>query len=508
MGLNIQFAGPAIRTANVSGDSFAFEGFNPVSGIYSSGTYVPFAQMTAGNPPLLSVGSGVIAASGPASPLGSGVVISGNVASGQIGNNHVSSGAITSGRLGVTGTPDGSLFLRDNFTWAAIGSGSILSGAIQSGQIGSGVIQGFFGSTRHIASGTVGVWDFGSGAVIAGSVGSGAVQSGNVASGSLGRFHVGSGQLAGFELGSGAIVSGRVASGQIGFGHLADGSVQSGTLASGSISRFAIASGSLLGFELGSGAIISGRVASGQIGFGHLADASVQSGTMASGQISQFALASGAANSGHVASGVWDSISPTTTTGDLIVFSGTADIRLPVGAVAGSVLAVLGTSIVGWAAPPFNTPFATVTFLSGAGRLQWRFVTAELISGLKAVAFASGDGYTIVRAERGSGLRLPAIGVTVSGGVSGAAIDVVMKGHLTNAASGMIASGFHTFPLYVGSGGLIINRSGFMEGTSSGDPFLSGDAVQKIGQAISGGIWVDPGEPRSGYVTAAAQGIF
>lgn len=48
--------------------------------------------------------------------LGSGAVRSGHVASGQVGDAHVASGAITSGRLGVTGTPDGSKFLRDDFT--------------------------------------------------------------------------------------------------------------------------------------------------------------------------------------------------------------------------------------------------------------------------------------------------------------------------------------------------------------------------------------------------------
>ena len=169
-------------------------------------------------------------------------------------------------------------------------------------------------------------------------------------------------------------------------------------------------------------------------------------------------MASGAVNSGHLASGTFDSIAPTTTAGDLIVFSGTGNSRLAVGSVVGSLLVPAGGGVLVWVAPPFNTAQATATFASGAGRLQWRFVTAELISGLKAVAFASGDGFTVVRAERASGLRLPAIGVTVSGGASGVAIDVVVRGHITNAASGMIASRFHSFPLYVGSGGLIINR--------------------------------------------------
>lgn len=67
------------------------------------------------------------------------------------------------------------------------------SGSVTSGELASGSVQGFFGSVRNIASGTVGVFDFGSGAVVAGTIGSGAVVSGNVASGQLSTFHFASG---------------------------------------------------------------------------------------------------------------------------------------------------------------------------------------------------------------------------------------------------------------------------------------------------------------------------
>jgi len=129
------------------------------SGDIGSGQVFTFHVASGG---LLSgaVGSGQIGNA----HLGSGSVLSGHVGSGQIGQFHVSSGAVTSGRLGVTGMPDGTLFLRDDFSWQAAGGG-LTSGAVGSGHIASGAVQGFFGTTRHVASGTVGAFDFGSGAV-------------------------------------------------------------------------------------------------------------------------------------------------------------------------------------------------------------------------------------------------------------------------------------------------------------------------------------------------------
>ena len=107
---------------------------------------------------------------------------------------------------------------------------------VVSGDISSGSVQGYFGATRHIASGTVGVYDFGSGAVIAGTVGSGAVQSGNVASGTIGFGH----------LANASVQSGTIASGIVGFPHLGNASVRSGTVASGQVTWPHLASGYLL----------------------------------------------------------------------------------------------------------------------------------------------------------------------------------------------------------------------------------------------------------------------
>jgi hypothetical protein len=165
------------------------------------GTERDIASGTVG---VFDFGSGAVIAG----TVGSGAIVSGNIGSGQVGQFAISSGAVTSGRLGVTGSPTGTNFLRDDFTWAAtstgsgsVTSGAIASGAVISGTIGSGAVQGFFGSIRNIASGTVGVFDFGSGAVVAGTVGSGAIVSGNIASGQVGQFAISSGAVTSGRLG-------------------------------------------------------------------------------------------------------------------------------------------------------------------------------------------------------------------------------------------------------------------------------------------------------------------
>lgn len=274
-----------------------------------------------------------------------------------------------------------------------------LSGAVGSGEIASGSVQGFFGTTRHIASGTVGQMDFGSGAV----------SSGHIASGQLGRFHIASGQLAGFELGSGAVVSGRIASGQIGQGHYASGSV-AGLIGGG----FTVASGTFGPNDLGSGSVLSGHIASGQLGRYHF-------------------------NSGTV-----------------------------------------------------------IDFLA----------CEQDISGVIAVAWGSGACF-VVPAERKSGLRVPAIGVVAGNFASGAIVPVVRQGIVHATASGAIASGFLGGHLYLGSGGLIINQSGYMEGSSSGHGAAPTDAlsgysgalVQSLGISVSGGIDIHLKDLRSGLLS-------
>jgi hypothetical protein len=134
------------------------------------------------------------------------------------------------------------------------------------------------------------------------------------------------------------------------------------------------------------------------------------------------------------------------------------------------------------------------------------FVFQEQCSGIKAVCIASGS--RIVRAQRASGLRLPAIGVTngnVSSGSTGLVYYLGGVGRTGTLAqnSGLNngISGFQGLPLYVGSGGNIVNLSG-MRGVSSGPAFLSGNMQQQIGIAISGGIFVMPSPriTRSGFL--------
>jgi hypothetical protein len=130
-----------------------------------------------------------------------------------------------------------------------VAASAITSGSVQSGYISSGAVDGYFGISRRIQSGTVGVYDFGSGAVIAGQLGSGAVQSANIGLGQVGPRAIASGAIQSGHInasgtpdgtkflrddftwstitgvGSGAIQSGHVASGVVGTNELASGAV-------------------------------------------------------------------------------------------------------------------------------------------------------------------------------------------------------------------------------------------------------------------------------------------
>lgn len=215
---------------------------------------------------------------------------------------------------------------------------------------------------------------------------------------------------------------------------------------------------------LGNDAVLSGNIGSGQLGRFHIA----------SGQLAGFELGSGAIVSGRIASGQ-------VGTGHL------ADGAVTSGDVGSGQI--------------------TREHLNSGTVID--FVACEqAISGIRAVAWGSG-GCFVVAAERTSGLRLPAIGVVAGNFVSGDVVPVVRRGIVRIAASGTIASGFPGRNLYVGSGGLIINQSGFMAGASSGEGAAptaagsgySGALVQVVGISVSGGIDVWFGEPRSGLIS-------
>lgn len=147
-------------------------------------------------------------------------------------------------------------------------------------------------------------------------------------------------------------------------------------------------------------------------------------------------------------------------------------------------------------------------FHMASGCVTDLFFCEAAISGIVAVAWGSG-GCFLVPAQRASGLRLPAVGVVAGNFASGANVPVIRQGLVTTALSGLIASGFPGQPLYVGSGGLIINQSGFCGGASSGQGAAptaagsgySGALVQQVGVSVSGGIDVFLGEARSGLIS-------
>lgn len=381
--------------------------------------------------------------------LAAGSVLSGNIASGQIGGAHIAAGTII--------------------------TVNIASGAAASGEIASGSVPGYFGTTRVIQSGTVGVFDFGSGAVITGTLGSGAVQSGNVASGQLGIYHLQSGLLLSGLIASGGIGSGsligsvgggyrNIASGTIGTSDLGSGQIQSGNIGSGAVWGLVgtlphISSGSFTGFELGSGSIVSGRVASGQLGVFHHQSGIQWSGLIQSGGVGSGAV-TGALGGGYrvVASGT----------------IGTSDLS------SGGVLSghITSGNVITFARNSFDDVFTT----------------AAAVSGLIAVALASG-GTTIIPAQPGSGLLMPSIGVNIANAVSGASIQIVRWGRVLAGNSGLLQSGFWGGPIYVGSGGLLATKSGTPAGALADGPgaaAFSGGIVQRMGISISGGVYVMP----------------
>lgn len=382
---------------------------------------------------------------------------------------------------------------------------ALASGNVQSGHVASGSVPGYFGPTRAIQSGTVGSFDFGSGAVMAGQIGSGAVQSGNIASGQIDRFHLSSGIV-----GSGTLVSGSVNSGNI-----AAGAVRGG--AAGLNAIFNIASGTVVASDIGSGAIQSGHIASGQVGHGHFASGAITSGhkfanasvfgqqgifsvnvPIASGTISSRDLAEGAVQSGTIFAGC------------------ISNVHLNSGAVTSGRLAVTGT--------PDGTKFLRddlswqVPLASGAQIIPGQVIkwcnTTELISGQRAVMWASGGYPRIKRADPRSGQYTPVVGVTLSGGVSGASVAVVVHGPVNWAASGMMASGFHGDPVFAGSGGTVVMASGtHAGGTSSGGGIktLSGMVACGVGTIHSGMVYVSPDQTivsQSGQTIARRGFVF
>jgi len=227
----------------------------------------------------------------------SGAVLSGNISSGQIGINHLGSGAVSSGAI-ASGSISQFKLSSGTVNSGQLGNNAVVSGSIASGQIDS----------PHIASGAIKSYHLSSGAILSGSnaIGIGAITSGQIASGLLGGgvASLTSGQITSGYIGNNAVVSGSIASGQIDSPHIASGAIKSYHLSSGAIlsGSNAIGIGAITSGQIASG-LLGGGVASltsGQITSGYIGNNAVVSGSIASGQISLFAIGSGAVGSGRL----------------------------------------------------------------------------------------------------------------------------------------------------------------------------------------------------------------
>lgn len=502
------------------------------SGFIASGTVQGFYGTTrhiaSGTVGVFDLGSGAVVAG----TVGSGAIVSGSFASGQISQFKLASGAVNSGQINLAGAPDGTQFFRDDFTWAQVPATTLTSGSVQSGHIASGAVKGFFGPTRNVSSGTIGVFDFGSGAVIVGAVGSGAIGSGQIASGNIGPFHFASGAVQSGSIGSGAVLGQAgagaftIASGTIGTFDIGSGAVQSGRIASGQIGSYAFASGAVIDRSQYSLQYVSGigrftviteegisgvrAVCLSQSGNLRVAMASV-SGRMPAVGVVLDNVASGiqanvfTAGPQQFTSGLGDysgylgSVLFVGRSGQIVTLSGSfnsggflsGDIWQPVATVINS-----GAINVDAAC---QLPFVVSQVLSGnigsgqvssghltSGLMQyatWQaeaIATTEQVSGFKAVCLTSG-GF-IALAMAGSGLRLPAIGIVDLDFVSGATAYVI-RGDRVMVRSGLDStwSGMAGKHLYVGSGGMVVTQSGLQ----------SGAGWQSVGTAVSGGLLVN-----------------
>ena len=274
------------------------------------------------------------------------------------------------------------------------------------------------------------------------------------------------------------VISGKLtttAANEIRSTNFADNSILSGSINSNSI--FSVIGG-YTPFSIRS--VRSGAIPTGEIGPSHFARETLRSGNFSSGLLRLVDLLGDQIQSGNI--------------GDRQINSGHFSSNF-----------IVTSSMVASSSVDPSVDFAETAGLNTNFPLFDSFVFQEQCSGIKAVCITSGG--RVARAQRASGLRLPAIGVTsgtVNSGNNGKVFYLGGVGRTGTFAanSGLLngISGFQGRPLYVGSGGNIVNLSGML-GTSSGAAFLSGNMQQQIGIAISGGIFVMPSPriTRSGF---------
>jgi hypothetical protein len=482
-------ANNAVQSGNIA--SGAVSQFKLASGAVNSGQVGSGAIMGEAGGGAFNIASGTInnfdiAAAG---------VLSGNIASGQIAQFHLASGAVNSGQINTTGTPSTSVFLRGDFSWATPAGGGLVSGSVQSGHIASGAVQGFFGSTRNIASGTVGAFDFGSGAVMAGQMGSGAVQSGNVGSGQLGApEHFSSGGIidraryvvpfqSGYtRIGSGGAVTEENISGIRAVCMQVSGYLRvamagtSGRMPAVGIVMDNIASG-------GECTVFTDGVFQATSG---LADYSGYLGqTLFVGRSGNIVTSSGSFNSGGLLSGdIWQPIGTVVRTSGYFKVSVAAQMAFQVGLVTSGLIASgqIWTYHVASGAvfpraqevcPTYSGTFSTQT-------------AEELISGVRAVQVSYSGNIRIAMASIPT--RMPAVGIVFDNISSGQVANVFTMGFRAAfaIASGVVDySGYVGRPVFVGRSGQITNASG----SFSSGLFLSGDQGQLVGIAANSGAF-------------------
>ena len=210
-----------------------------------------------------------------------------------------------------------------------------------------------------------------------------------------------------------------------------------------------IGSGSIGSGHITSGTIGKAHMASGAVGSGSVGDASVTSGSIASGSVSKDHLSSCSVASGHIASG----------------------------AVKGGVSS--GPNIASGSIDKYDMGSGAI--VPAVGSLG--FVSEETISGFASVCLTSGGFLALAMA--GSGLRMPAIGIVPAQAnvLSGSTVTQLVTAGLVGVTSGLDAtwSGQAGNSLFVGSGGRVIASGGI----------VSGQLAQKLGMAVSGGMYVN-----------------
>ena len=131
--------------------------------------------------------------------------------------------------LQATLTPNQALHFKPGTGWVipcqapALSSGMILSSNIASGQIHSLSLSSGAVLSGHIASGQVGGNHFGSGSILSAHLASGVVSATKLGSGAIISAHIASGQVGGSAIGSGAVLSAHLASGVVSLPKLISG---------------------------------------------------------------------------------------------------------------------------------------------------------------------------------------------------------------------------------------------------------------------------------------------